>query len=147
MKSLFTLLLIATCALSTGARGQNSLQNRTPVHCPTASEIGPIHLYGQWQAEFEGLAPNATVEFEKHPELNDSVRGYVTREGVRSAISGDVDDGEFTLEESLNGQTISATWLGRVADKACGKDIRGAWHSALNPTPIPFILHKAPGWQ
>jgi hypothetical protein len=40
-------------------------------------------------------------------------------------VVADLDDGEFTLEESHDGQRIAATWLGEVAPKSCGQALRG----------------------
>lgn len=72
-------------------------------------------------------------------------------------LAGDVDEGEFTLEESDNGQTISATWSGTVIDNSCGKEIRGTWIKSLSTTATNaalgqasnhrFVLRKLPGWQ
>ena len=124
--------------------------------CPTPAQVTPLHLYGLWRAEFDGLS-GATLLIEKHPELSGSVSGAVNRDGVRSLCAGDVDDGEFTLEESDNGQTISATWSGTVIDNSCGKEIRGTWIKSLSTTATNaalglasnhrFVLRKLPGWQ
>jgi hypothetical protein len=114
----------------------------------------PLHLYGLWQAEMGGQHA-ATLLFEKHSELTDSVAGTINRDGIRTRCAGDVDDGTFTLEESDNGQTISATWTGSVIENSCGKEIRGTWTPSSNPaTPHAppsasrdFVLRKLPGWQ
>lgn len=111
-----------------------------------------MHLYGLWRAEFEGLPRGATLLFEKHAELADSVSGDVTRDGVKALIAGDVDQGEFTLEESFDGQHIAATWLGTVVENSCGREIRGLWNNTSNNTATeaasyPFVLRKLPGWQ
>jgi hypothetical protein len=127
------------------------------------------HLQGRWRAELQagaeasppaqvGLAqagqdppqpPTAAVlQLGPHPELAQSVRGTVQRGASTAQVSGDVDDGELTLEESINGTNISATWTGRVVDGSCGKEIRGTWNNALTPhTPQPFVLRKQAGWQ
>ena len=81
MKTLFALFLIAACALGTGAGGQTS-SKPSAAGCPLAAEISPVHLYGLWRADFDGLSPPATLLFEKHPELADSVRGGINRDGV-----------------------------------------------------------------
>lgn len=122
------------------------------ANCPAATEIGPRHLYGLWHAEFEGLSQGATILFEKHPELAGSFSGAVNRDGVKALLAGDVDQGELTLEESLDGQHISATWLGTVVENSCGKEIKGLWNNTSNKAPgdaasHPFVLHKLPGWQ
>lgn len=112
------------------------------------------HLQGRWQAEL--LAPGAdrpvaaTLQLGPHPELAESVRGTVQRDGAEALVSGDVDAGELTLEESRNGTNISATWIGQVVDGSCGKEIRGTWNNA-HPTPsapsADFVLRKQAAWQ
>ena len=110
-------------------------------------QVSPLHLYGLWRAEFEGLSQGATLLFEKHRELTESISGTINRDGVKALLAGDVDDGELTLEESQDGQHISATWLGTVVGNSCGKEIRGTWNNASDSSSTPFILHKLPGWQ
>lgn len=149
-------ILVANYAYSTGANGQNASQtgetranqaNPAAAACPTGAEITPQHLYGLWRAEFAGLAQGATLLFEKHPELAGSVRGAVNRDGAKSLLAGDVDDGVFTIEESDNGQAISATWSGVVAEGSCGKEISGTWIRASDASTRRFVLRKLPGWQ
>ena len=146
MKHLIALFLIALCAVSTGARGQNDV-NISPTRCPVPAELGAVHLYGLWYAEWEGQTPGATVQWVRHPENPGSVRGVLTRAGVAVQVAGDVDNGEFSLEESVDGQHISATWQGTVLAASCGKEIRGSWNNALDNTSSTFVLRKAPGWQ
>lgn len=86
-------------------------------------------------------------ELGPHPELAHSVRGTVQRGGASAQLSGDVDAGELTLEESVNGTNISATWTGQVVDGSCGKEIHGTWNNATPPTTLPFVLRKQAGWQ
>ncbi|WP_232727713.1 hypothetical protein [Acidovorax sp. 69] len=113
------------------------------------------HLQGLWHAELQGAAPDAkpiaaTLRLGPHPELAQSVRGTAQHQGVTAQVSGDIDEGDLTLEESINGTNISATWTGRVVDGSCGKEIRGTWNNA-NPTPTtpsaPFVLRKQAAWQ
>jgi hypothetical protein len=110
--------------------------------CPKAAEISQQHLLGLWRAEFEGLTQGATLLLEKHPELAESVRGAINRNGEKAQLAGDVDDGEFTLEESVNGVNISATWLGDVVEGSCGMEIKGTWQSAHDSKPRTFVLRK-----
>jgi hypothetical protein len=110
--------------------------------CPKAAEVSQQHLLGLWRAEFEGLTQGATLLLEKHPELAESVRGAINRNGERALMAGDVDDGEFTLEESVNGVNISATWLGDVVEGSCGMEIKGTWQSAHDSKPRTFVLRK-----
>jgi hypothetical protein len=158
-----TLFLIANYSILTGTWGQNTSQSspqgliQAAAACPSPAQVTPLHLYGLWRAEFDGQ-PGATLLFEKHAELAGSVSGAVNRDGIRTLCAGDVDDdGTFTLEESDNGQTISATWSGTVIDNSCGKEIRGTWIKSISTTPanaVPgqasnyrFVLRKLPGWQ
>lgn len=106
-----------------------------------------MHLYGQWRAEFEGMAPAATLQLERHPQWADSLSGIVQRNGLQSRISAEIEDGEFTLEESQDGEHIHANWEGRVVKNSCGKEIRGLWRDPQNGRAYPFILRKLPGWN
>jgi hypothetical protein len=70
------------------------------------------------------------------------VRGEINRDGLRAWLAGDVDDGEFSLEESANGVNISAVWLGDVVEGSCGREIRGAWKAEGEPRQVQFVLRK-----
>lgn len=111
--------------------------------CPQLDELQATDLYGLWRAEFESQATPVTVLLERHPDLAGSVRGLLQREGVRVWVSGDVDNGDFTLEESANGRNISATWLGEVSPESCGREIKGTWTSETQPQKaLHFVLRK-----
>lgn len=112
--------------------------------CPRAVEMDQRHLLGLWRAQFEGLARGATLLLEPHPEFAGSVRGAINRDGARSLVAGDVDDGEFTLEESVDGVTISATWTGTVEEDSCGTRITGTWQDAQDARQRGFVLRKQP---
>lgn len=112
--------------------------------CPDAEDTTHRQLIGAWSAELEG-GGTARVVLRPHPELAQSVRGTVERDGTTAQAAGDVDDGDLTLEESLNGKNISATWIGRVVDGSCGKEIRGTWTNAQDNRPLPFVLRKQAG--
>jgi len=115
--------------------------------CPEPDQVSPQHVYGLWRAEFAGLSQGATLLFEKHPEWVGSVSGAINRNGERARISADIEQGEFSLEESSDGVQVSAVWHGAVVAGSCGKEIRGTWNSAANRTLYPFVLSKLPGWQ
>jgi hypothetical protein len=129
------------------AYGQIPSHQITKTACPAPAEVLPVQLYGLWRAEFDGAALTATVLFEKHPELADSVSGGVNRDGRKTLAAGDVDNGVFSLEESDNGQNITATWSGVVVEGSCGKEISGTWNNAISNTSHRFVLRKQPGWQ
>ena len=114
--------------------------------CPQATEVAQRHLLGLWHAQFEGLPRGATLLLERDPDpdLSETVRGEVDRNGERAAVAGDVDAGDFTREESRNGVNISATWLGEVVEGSCGREIRGTWRAEGENAERPFVLHKLP---
>jgi hypothetical protein len=131
--------------LAMAASGLACAQNAGPsaaVACPKAHEATHAHLLGMWRAEFDGLSQGATLLLEKHPELGESVRGRINRNGVRAEVAGDVDEGEFTLEESENGVNISATWMGDVVEGSCGREIRGTWQAERGGRFHTFVLRK-----
>lgn len=143
--------LAGALALPSAASAQIASSSASPApaapDCVRGTDLLPVHLYGLWRAEFEGGLPPATLLFERHPELAGSVRGGINRGGAQAQVAGDVDDGQFTLEESEDGRHISATWVGQVVDTSCGKEIRGTWTHARDNRAIPFVLRKVPGWQ
>ncbi len=110
--------------------------------CPQAGEVRAQHLLGMWRAEFEGLPRGATLLLENHPELAGSVRGAINRDGERALLAGDVDDGDFNLEESANGTNISAVWLGDVVEGSCGREVRGSWKAEGDSRQYQFVLRK-----
>ena len=128
-----------------GVWAQNGTQKKaaaTPaIACPAARDVEPAHLWGLWRVSFETL-PGATLLFEKHPEFAGSVSGAINRAGVQSLVAGDADDGVFTLEESLDGSNITATWNGTIVDNSCAKEIRGIWKNVANGQEQAFVLHK-----
>ncbi len=79
-----------------------------------------------------------------------SLRGELRYGSERSIASGDVEGGEFNLDESRDGKTLFAFWSGQLVPAACGAEIRGKWQ------PVPkdgqpalaesdFILRRQPG--
>jgi len=70
------------------------------------------------------------------------VRGTIDRGGERSALSGEVHDTEFLLEESIDGIAISATWVGDVAEGSCGREVRGTWRLESDKVERAFVLRK-----
>jgi len=111
--------------------------------CPAAAQVTQGHLLGLWRAEFEGLPRGATVLMEKHPEDEGRVSGMINRNGERSLLAGELDEGEFMMEESADGTHISGVWTGEVAEGSCGRVIRGTWQEEKDPPrPYPFVLRK-----
>lgn len=131
MKRLLLAALLS-CALAAAAQ----------TACPHASEVRQADLVGLWRAEFDGQGHAGTLLLEKHAIYSESISGFINRDGQRSQLAGDVEDGEFTLEESADGKRIAATWIGEVVEGSCGREIRGTWSAEGNPQVRPFILRK-----
>ena len=129
-------LLLALCAAHAWAQA--------PA-CPAASDIAQAQMVGLWRAEFEGLAQGATLLLEKHPEYEGSIAGGINRNGERGVVSGDVDNGEFNLEESADGKRISGVFTGEVVEGSCGREIRGTWRPEDDTPERAFVLRRIDG--
>ena len=141
------LVFLVTLASPLSVTAQNNAIPTGVSNCPTPAEIQPIHLYGQWQATFGNRRQSVVMRLGRHPEWPDSVRGEVDRAGVKTLVAGDVDQGELMLDESSDGELISATWFGLVSAHSCGKEIQGTWTDTINNISTSFVLRKQPGWQ
>ncbi len=147
MKTFITLFLIAASAGGISARAENHLKIPADAACPTAAQMDQRQLQGVWHTDLPGHGGATVLRLGQHPELAGSVRGTLERAGQTAQVVGDVHQGELTLEESLDGKRISATWLGDVVEGQCGKEIRGQWSEnaaaddALEVS-VPFVLRK-----
>ena len=148
-----TIVIVANYSILTGANAQFTSQPKaaeaepTLVACPAAADLAPLHLYGLWRAEFDGLAQGATLLFEKHTDFAESLSGAVNRDGSKTQLVGDIDNGTISLEESEDGQAITATWTGTLVAGSCAKQISGSWTAAADGKTYLFVLRKLPGWQ
>lgn len=105
-------------------------------------------LQGAWQATVAGHTDAVRLHLGPHPEWKGMVKGEALRNGsaaapVRTAMVGDVDHGNVTLEESANGTNISATWWGEVVDGSCAREIRGQYQEGDDAPAQPFVLRKS----
>lgn len=123
------------------ACGCTQLHAQAAQACPKPGEIGPAQMFGFWAAEIGGRHAG-TLLLDRHPEFAGSFRGAISRDGVRAFVTGDVEDGELTLEESADGKRIAALWLGDVVEGSCGREIRGTWQRDGSEVRVPFILRK-----
>lgn len=114
--------------------------------CPTGQDMSPQMLYGAWTAQIEG-EPVWTLTLGPHPEHAGSLRGELTptlnQRTQRRAVVADLDDGEFTLEETHDGQRIAATWLGQLPKAGCGRQIQGH-RSMAGQDNRPFLISRQP---
>ena len=127
------------CLFALAAAG---LHAEPPAACPHASEVQQAHMLGLWRAEFEGRGHVGTLLLERHAVYAESVSGTINRNGEQRLLAGDVEDGEFTLEESADGKRIAATWLGEVVEGSCGREIRGTWSAEGDAAVHSFVLRK-----
>lgn len=142
MKTFPAIVLLAAAQAACMASFAQARLPAVAVSCPKAAEVTHQHLLGLWRAQFDGLAQGATLLLEPHAEFAENVRGAINRDGERALLSGEVEDGEFALEESANGVNISATWLGDVVEGSCGREIRGTWQAEGERRARPFVLRK-----
>ena len=144
------IVLVAICIHPAMGNAQNRSET-VPVACPQALDVTALHLYGAWQARWDGVSEAATLTLGRSEDHPDGLRGTIRRPAGQSPaqalVAGDVDNGAFTLEESIDGRAISATWSGSFADQACGKEIRGTWTDTATRIERAFVLRKQPGWQ
>ena len=140
--------LLAAVALAAAALDASAQAGPLP-DCPEATQLQAAHLYGNWSAELREsgkpqLLESATLRFERNPDYAQSVSGQVRHGEVRALVSGDAEDGEFSLDESLDGVNISAVWNGTVVPGACGREVRGVWSDLVKKRELDFVLRKLP---
>ncbi|MCG2595813.1 hypothetical protein LZ009_23815 [Ramlibacter sp. XY19] len=126
-------LALATCG--------TALAQNAAAPCPPAWEVTTAQLLGSWRAERAGDWDDASLALERHPEY-DGFRGTLKRGSEQRFVAGDVDEGDFTLEESVDGLHIAATWIGEVVEGSCGREIRGTWKAESGGEARAFVLRK-----
>lgn len=145
-----TIFLIAACGHLALGLAQNRPEN-TPPACPMPAEVVGVHLYGAWQARWDGVAETATLTLWRSEDYPDGLRGIIRRGAGAAAtevlVSAEVDQATFAMEESRDGRAISATWNGAFTEQSCGKEIRGQWTDSATRTERAFVLRKLGGWQ
>ena len=131
MSTRLHLVLLGCAMLPLLAQGATSA-------CPTASEIEPAMLIGTWQVEWtdgarqRGEAP-WTLVLGPHPEYTGSLKGTLSQGGTQHLVVADWDDETLTMEESVDGQRIAATWQGRAMTGQCGRAFQGLRFTGSEP--------------
>ena len=153
------IILIVAGALSACATGQNGSKTRavstaaadTNPACPHLARWQARELHGLWRVELPQLGERGTLVLRQHPEFAASLRGEFELAGVRSIASGDVEEGEFNLDESHDGKRLSAFWNGRLDAATCGREIHGTVQRLPVPgqraVETPFVLRRNPPAQ
>ena len=129
--ALLALLALSAC---------NLLPTRSA--CPTAQDLTPEMLHGQWTVQITGEMPWA-LTLGPHPEHVGSLRGELTQGQQRHAVVADLDDGDFTLEETHDGQRIAATWQGSLPAAGCGRQIQGQ-RTLAGQKSRSFLITRTP---
>ena len=152
-KAAFTILLIATGALSACANGSYGTENAagpapSVAECPDVTRLHAAHLYGSWEVEMVPSGQRGQLSLRQHPEFSASLRGEFNVGGQRSIASGDVEGGEVNLDESRDGKTLFAFWSGHLVPGACGAEIRGKWQPVVRegqpaPAESEFVLRRS----
>lgn len=145
-----TTVFIALSHLFTLGIAQNRPQTAAR-DCPAARQVGQAHLLGTWRGQIDGVPGLTVIRLTSHPEHRDGVAGFLQRsaggEPAVARVSGDVDEGIFTLEESEDGRRIAATWSGAIKEDSCGRTITGSWWRDNTDQRRAFELHKQIGWD
>ena len=119
--------------------------------CPAAADIEPGMLVGRWQIEWtdgarqRGEAP-WLLELSPHPEYAGSLKGWLRQGTVQHPVAADWDDETLTMEESADGQRISATWQATASAGQCARELRGLRFTGSEPddTARRFRMRRLP---
>mgnify|MGYP000735860253 CR=1 FL=1 len=112
--------------------------NFAQTSCPTASEINAEMLIGVWEVELHTQPPQRwPLSLHAHPEHTGSLKGTLWQGAQKALVVADWDDGEFTMEESHDGQRIAATWLATASPGLCGRQLEGTRHTGDGPNARP----------
>jgi hypothetical protein len=137
------------------AEGQISSKNEasgTVPGCPSIPELKHTDFFGSWAIEWivEGRVERPTageraeLVLGQNPEWKESLAGEFILGNARTQVFGDVDEGEFSLEETLDGKNISAVWTGRVEPGSCGRAITGARRASAPAVSATPSTNEAP---
>ena len=119
------------------------------AECPDVTRLRSAQLYGTWQLELTATGQRGQLTLSQHPEFSESLRGEFRYGAQRSIASGDVEAGEFNLDELLDGKSLYAFWSGQLTPAKCGAEIRGTWQTLPRDgkpsVESPFVLRRE-GW-
>lgn len=98
--------------------------------CPAVGDITPLQLQGQWLIQLKAQTQTWRLNLKPHPEHIGSLRGELDTGTHRFLVVADWDEGDFTMEETHDGQRIAATWLGSASPEHCGQTLTGERETA-----------------
>jgi hypothetical protein len=111
-----------------------------PQRCPASDSAES--LMGAWTVQLGGTHNIWSLQLTPHPEHTGSWRGQLIQGAQRFAVVADLDEGEFTMEESHDGLRIAATWLGTALPGPCSPTIQGQ-RIETNQNPLSFTMQLA----
>jgi hypothetical protein len=125
--------------------------------CPAPTTLTQQQAYGDWRVTWQDGGATEVIRFGLNPEFPDSLSGELKRGREKLQLAGDLEDGQLTLEESPDGKSMSATWVGTVVAGSCGKAIDGVWtrdESVVEKSAATggdsgvrkFVLKRVLGW-
>jgi hypothetical protein len=114
----------------------------------TATHFTP--LLGQWTVvwhdKLAGEPDDGRLAFTRNPDFDDSLIGLLALGSQRREIAGDIEEDLLTLEESSDGQRISANWSLRATPGLCSKEWRGQWIRAADGAQRKVTLQRTGKW-
>jgi len=113
--------------------------------CRHTPEISVDTLIGTWEVELHSQTPQRwPLTLQAHPEHTGSLQGSLMQGAQKALVVADWDEGEFTMEESHDGQRIAATWLGTASKGPCGYQIEGTrQEDATASAPTRFTMRSS----
>ena len=140
------LAAVATLTACASAPTTSVAKDVDPADCADVRTLRAGQLYGTWELELTALNQRGQLTLRQHPEFSESLRGEFRYGDQRSIASGDIEAGEFNLDESLDGKSLYAFWTGQLTPSACGAEIRGTWQTLAQPgkpaQESPFVLRR-----
>ncbi len=128
---LAALAAVSACATAPGA--VTASESVDSADCADVRTLRAGQLYGTWELGGTNLNQRGELTLRQHPEFSESLRGEFRYAGQRSIASGDVEAGEFNLDESQDGKSLYAFWSGKLTPARCGAEIRGTWQTLPQP--------------
>lgn len=131
------------------AAGWLSLALGPAAACPNAVDIEPHMLVGRWHVEWldagrqHAEAP-WTLVLGPHPEYQGSLKGHLSRGNQRHLVVADWDDQALTMEESVDGRRIAATWQATATEGQCARVLQGLRFtgSAPDASAQRFVMRR-----
>ena len=119
-----------------------ALQTLRPATCPDVNTLKAADVHGEWRLALPQVNYVGQMRLSQHPEFSESLRGNLAYGAVQSIASGDVNGGNFDLDESSDGKRMTGTWSGKLTPGACGNEIRGTWTELDRDLRSTFVLTR-----